>query len=174
MKERLGLTEIRKHANRMTFAEVGSESVQIRTRSLWPRWRDLMVRTSDFYIRYQAILVVVQIEDDAYQEDLGFSLGQLGKSGSGRVRQAQVNDATKARISKSLQVGAALVPPRCHQQLWFQRCDSGLLCLHPSANAAEAEHDLRRQVHGPGPLLGNQLQRSLHSPTGETDGITVF
>ncbi|KAK3551493.1 hypothetical protein QTP70_017382 [Hemibagrus guttatus] len=64
MKERLGLTEIRKHANRMTFAE---------------------------------------IEDDAYQEDLGFSLGQLGKSGSGRVRQAQVNDATKARISKSLQ-----------------------------------------------------------------------
>uniref|UniRef100_A0A8C6M2X3 U4/U6 small nuclear ribonucleoprotein Prp31 n=1 Tax=Nothobranchius furzeri TaxID=105023 RepID=A0A8C6M2X3_NOTFU len=64
MKERLGLTEIRKHANRMTFAE---------------------------------------IEDDAYQEDLGFSLGQLGKSGSGRVRQAQVNEATKARISKSLQ-----------------------------------------------------------------------
>uniref|UniRef100_A0A671RI75 U4/U6 small nuclear ribonucleoprotein Prp31 n=1 Tax=Sinocyclocheilus anshuiensis TaxID=1608454 RepID=A0A671RI75_9TELE len=64
MKERLGLTEIRKHANRMTFAE---------------------------------------IEDDAYQEDLGFSLGQLGKSGSGRVRQAQVNDSTKARISKSLQ-----------------------------------------------------------------------
>ncbi|XP_062394157.1 U4/U6 small nuclear ribonucleoprotein Prp31 [Sardina pilchardus] len=64
MKERLGLTEIRKNANRMTFAE---------------------------------------IEDDAYQEDLGFSLGQLGKSGSGRVRAAQVNDATKARISKSLQ-----------------------------------------------------------------------
>ncbi|KAJ8392816.1 hypothetical protein AAFF_G00070200 [Aldrovandia affinis] len=64
MKERLGLTEIRKHANRMTFAE---------------------------------------IEDDAYQEDLGFSLGQLGKSGSGRIRQAQVNDVTKARISKSLQ-----------------------------------------------------------------------
>uniref|UniRef100_A0A673KBL7 U4/U6 small nuclear ribonucleoprotein Prp31 n=1 Tax=Sinocyclocheilus rhinocerous TaxID=307959 RepID=A0A673KBL7_9TELE len=64
MKERLGLTEIRKHANKMTFAG---------------------------------------IEDDAYQEDLGFSLGQLGKSGSGRVRQAQVNDSTKARISKSLQ-----------------------------------------------------------------------
>lgn len=47
---------------------------------------------------------LLQIEDDAYQEDLGFSLGQLGKSGSGRVRQAQVNEATKARISKSLQV----------------------------------------------------------------------
>lgn len=51
-----------------------------------------------------------QIEDDAYQEDLGFSLGQLGKSGSGRVRQAQVNEATKARISKSLQV-------KCIQEL---------------------------------------------------------
>lgn len=72
-----------------------------------------MVKTSECYIEYQPMLVVVQIEDDAYQEDLGFSLGQLGKSGSGRVRQAQVNDATKARISKSLQVGTALVPPRC-------------------------------------------------------------
>lgn len=71
-----------------------------------------MVKTSECYIEYQPMLVVVQIEDDAYQEDLGFSLGQLGKSGSGRVRQAQVNDATKARISKSLQVGTALVPPR--------------------------------------------------------------
>ncbi|XP_062890941.1 U4/U6 small nuclear ribonucleoprotein Prp31 [Mobula hypostoma] len=64
MKERLGLTEIRKQANRMCFGE---------------------------------------IEEDAYQEDLGFSLGTLGKSGSGRVRAAQVNEATKARISKSLQ-----------------------------------------------------------------------
>ena len=52
---------------------------------------------------------VLQIEDDAYQEDLGFSLGQLGKSGSGRVRQAQVNEATKARISKSLQVNSSMV-----------------------------------------------------------------
>uniref|UniRef100_A0AAA9SHU4 U4/U6 small nuclear ribonucleoprotein Prp31 n=1 Tax=Bos taurus TaxID=9913 RepID=A0AAA9SHU4_BOVIN len=64
MKERLGLTEIRKQANRMSFGE---------------------------------------IEEDAYQEDLGFSLGHLGKSGSGRVRQTQVNEATKARISKTLQ-----------------------------------------------------------------------
>lgn len=64
MKERLGLTEIRKQANRMSFGE---------------------------------------IEEDAYQEDLGFSLGHLGKSGSGRIRQAQVNEATKARISKTLQ-----------------------------------------------------------------------
>uniref|UniRef100_A0A8B9UDA5 U4/U6 small nuclear ribonucleoprotein Prp31 n=1 Tax=Anas zonorhyncha TaxID=75864 RepID=A0A8B9UDA5_9AVES len=64
-KERLGLTEIRKQANRMSFGE---------------------------------------IEEDAYQEDLGFSLGHLGKAGSGRVRQTQVNEATKARISKTLQV----------------------------------------------------------------------
>jgi hypothetical protein len=48
-----------------------------------------------------------QIEEDAYQEDLGFSLGHLGKSGSGRVRQTQVNEATKARISKTLQVWAS-------------------------------------------------------------------
>lgn len=54
--------------------------------------------------------MVLQIEDDAYQEDLGFSLGQLGKSGSGRVRQAQVNEATKARISKSLQVNSLMAP----------------------------------------------------------------
>uniref|UniRef100_A0A8U8C5J3 U4/U6 small nuclear ribonucleoprotein Prp31 n=1 Tax=Geospiza parvula TaxID=87175 RepID=A0A8U8C5J3_GEOPR len=64
MKESLGLTEIRKQANRMSFGE---------------------------------------IEEDAYQEDLGFSLGHLGKAGSGRVRQTQVNEATKARISKTLQ-----------------------------------------------------------------------
>lgn len=64
---------------------------------------------------------LLQIEDDAYQEDLGFSLGQLGKSGSGRVRQAQVNDATKARISKSLQVTAALSPPAVSDR---RRCSS--------------------------------------------------
>lgn len=49
-------------------------------------------------------MLPLQIEEDAYQEDLGFSLGHLGKSGSGRVRQTQVNEATKARISKTLQV----------------------------------------------------------------------
>ncbi|XP_075920551.1 U4/U6 small nuclear ribonucleoprotein Prp31-like, partial [Petromyzon marinus] len=64
MKERLGLTDLRKQANRMTFGE---------------------------------------IEEDAYQEDLGFSLGQIGKSGAGRIRAAQANEVTKARISKSMQ-----------------------------------------------------------------------
>ncbi|XP_064645196.1 U4/U6 small nuclear ribonucleoprotein Prp31-like [Lineus longissimus] len=64
MKERLGITEMRKQANRMNFG---------------------------------------QIEDDAYQDDLGFSLGNVGKSGSGRVRSALVDSKTKARISKTLQ-----------------------------------------------------------------------
>lgn len=31
-----------------------------------------------------------EIEDEAYQQNLGFSLGQLGKSGTGRIRAAQV------------------------------------------------------------------------------------
>lgn len=38
MKERLGLTEIRKHANRMTFAEVGAGSRRSRRRNAEPRF----------------------------------------------------------------------------------------------------------------------------------------
>lgn len=64
MKERLGLTEVRKAANRMNFGE---------------------------------------IEEDAYQDDLGFSLGALGKSQSGKIRGPVVDSKTKARISKTLQ-----------------------------------------------------------------------
>lgn len=67
MKERLGMTEIRKQANRLNFAE---------------------------------------IEADAYQDDLGFSLGVLKKGGSGgggAIRQAQVNKATNARMSQKMQ-----------------------------------------------------------------------
>jgi U4/U6 small nuclear ribonucleoprotein PRP31 len=64
MKERMGVTELRKQANRMTFGE---------------------------------------IEEDAYQDDLSFSTGQIGKSGTGRVRAAQVDSKTKARISQKLQ-----------------------------------------------------------------------
>ncbi|KAL8587798.1 U4/U6 small nuclear ribonucleoprotein Prp31 [Nucella lapillus] len=64
MKERLGLTELRKQANRMNFGE---------------------------------------IEEDAYQEDLGFSLGHMGKGKSGKVRGPPVDSKTKARISKTLQ-----------------------------------------------------------------------
>uniref|UniRef100_A0A8C6T208 U4/U6 small nuclear ribonucleoprotein Prp31 n=1 Tax=Neogobius melanostomus TaxID=47308 RepID=A0A8C6T208_9GOBI len=64
---------------------------------------DLKEEIERKFDKWQEPPPVKQIEDDAYQEDLGFSLGQLGKSGSGRVRQAQVNEASKARISKSLQ-----------------------------------------------------------------------
>ena len=44
-----------------------------------------------------------EIEEDAYQDDLNFSTGQIGKSGTGRVRAAQVDSKTKARISQKLQ-----------------------------------------------------------------------
>ncbi|UYV66730.1 PRPF31 [Cordylochernes scorpioides] len=64
MKERYATTELRKQANRMTFAE---------------------------------------IEEDAYQDDLGLSLGQIKKGGTGRIRAAQVDEKTKVRISKTLQ-----------------------------------------------------------------------
>lgn len=64
MKERLGMTEMRKAANRMSFGE---------------------------------------IEEDAYQEDLGFTMGNMGKSASGRIRGPVIDSKTKARISKTLQ-----------------------------------------------------------------------
>ena len=43
------------------------------------------------------------IEEDAYQEDLGFTAGTLGKAGKGRIRAPQVDEKTKVRISKTLQ-----------------------------------------------------------------------
>lgn len=44
-----------------------------------------------------------EIEDDAYQDDLGFTTGQIGKSAKGRIRAPQVDEKTKVRISKTLQ-----------------------------------------------------------------------
>ncbi|XP_034942090.1 U4/U6 small nuclear ribonucleoprotein Prp31 [Chelonus insularis] len=64
MKERYAITEFRKHANRMNFAD---------------------------------------IESDAYQEDLGYSRGTIGKAGTGRIRLPQIDEKTKVRISKTLQ-----------------------------------------------------------------------
>jgi U4/U6 small nuclear ribonucleoprotein PRP31 len=64
MKERLGMTELRKASNRMMFGE---------------------------------------IEQDAYQEDLGMSLGNMGKKSSGKIRGPLIDSKTKARISKTLQ-----------------------------------------------------------------------
>jgi len=50
------------------------------------------------------LCVLLQIEEEAYQDDLGLSLGTLGKSSSGRVRGPLIDSKTKARISKTLQV----------------------------------------------------------------------
>ena len=44
-----------------------------------------------------------QIEEDAYQEDLGYTRGIMGKGGPGRVRGPTVDEKTKVRISKTLQ-----------------------------------------------------------------------
>lgn len=63
-KERYAMTELRKQANRLNFAE---------------------------------------IDDDAYQDDLGYSRGTIGKTGTGRIRAAQVDEKTKVRVSKTLQ-----------------------------------------------------------------------
>ncbi|XP_059480332.1 U4/U6 small nuclear ribonucleoprotein Prp31 [Neocloeon triangulifer] len=43
------------------------------------------------------------IEDDAYQNDLGYTRGTIGKSSTGRIRMPQVDEKTKVRISKTLQ-----------------------------------------------------------------------
>ncbi|XP_070580403.1 U4/U6 small nuclear ribonucleoprotein Prp31-like [Ptychodera flava] len=64
MKEKYGMTEMRKAANRMTFGE---------------------------------------IEEDAYQDAVGYSAGQIGKAGTGRIRGPQVDNKTQVKISKSLQ-----------------------------------------------------------------------
>ncbi|XP_017466653.1 PREDICTED: U4/U6 small nuclear ribonucleoprotein Prp31 [Rhagoletis zephyria] len=43
------------------------------------------------------------IDEDAYQEDLGYTRGTIGKTGTGRIRLPQVDEKTKVRISKTLQ-----------------------------------------------------------------------
>lgn len=53
-----------------------------------------------------------KIEDDAYQEDLGYSRGTIGKAGTGRIRLPQVDEKTKVRISKTLQKNLQ------KQQIW--------------------------------------------------------
>ena len=44
-----------------------------------------------------------QIEEDAYQEDLGYTRGIMGKGGPGRIRGPTVDEKTKVGISKTLQ-----------------------------------------------------------------------
>ena len=55
-----------------------------------------------------------QIQEDAYQDDLGFATGQLGKGGgTGPVRGPTVDKKTQVSISKRLQVGVFYAA-------WFQ------------------------------------------------------
>jgi len=61
------------------------------------------------YRRLQLATLLLQIEEEAYQDDLGLSLGTLGKSSSGRVRGPLIDSKTKARISKTLQVWFTLM-----------------------------------------------------------------
>ena len=44
-----------------------------------------------------------EMEEDSYQDDLGYSRGQIGKGGAGRIRKVTVDDKTRVRLSKSLQ-----------------------------------------------------------------------
>ena len=84
MKQKVILTEIRRQTNRMTFAEVNIH----------------------FTLLISIFIFLPQIEQDAYQDDLGFSLGQLGKGGvGGPIRgPAAVDKKTQISISKRLQV----------------------------------------------------------------------
>lgn len=64
-----------------------------------------MIAYWHFIIGIVLIILPCQIEADAYQEDLGFSTGQLGKGGvAGPVRGPTVDKKTQVSISKRLQV----------------------------------------------------------------------
>ncbi|KXJ71059.1 U4/U6 small nuclear ribonucleoprotein Prp31 [Aedes albopictus] len=53
------------------------------------------------------------IDEDAYQEDLGYTRGTIGKTGTGRIRLPQIDEKTKVRISKTLQKNL-----QKQQQVW--------------------------------------------------------
>ncbi|XP_065846428.1 U4/U6 small nuclear ribonucleoprotein Prp31-like [Oscarella lobularis] len=44
-----------------------------------------------------------EVEDDPYQSEMGFSVGNVGKSGTGKVRGPPVDAKTQATVSKRLQ-----------------------------------------------------------------------
>lgn len=97
MKERYQLSEMRKQANRMTFGEVCPAHHQL----VCP-----LIPTPPLHPPLTPLLCppFLQIEEDAYQDDLGFSMGQMGKSSTGRVRGPAVDQKTQVTISKRLQV----------------------------------------------------------------------
>lgn len=54
------------------------------------------------YRKHQNRMNFAEIEDDAYQDDLGYTRGTIGKKSTGRIRMPQVDEKTKVRISKTL------------------------------------------------------------------------
>jgi hypothetical protein len=44
------------------------------------------------------------MEEDCYQDEIGFSYGMIKQSGSGQLRFAQPDPKSKAKISQKLQV----------------------------------------------------------------------
>lgn len=55
------------------------------------------------YRKHQNRMNFAEIEDDAYQDDLGYTRGTIGKKSTGRIRMPQIDEKTKVRISKTLQ-----------------------------------------------------------------------
>ena len=127
MKDKYAITEIRKQANRMTFGSVclvntawgnivlnrkcliGLTTPNSCDNVLAVRQWAVMGCTMQFLLYCKNCLgtrpCFPQIQEDAYQDDLGFNTGQLGKSGaSGSVRAPTADKKTQVSISKRLQV----------------------------------------------------------------------
>lgn len=100
MKERYAITEFRKQANRLNFGDVSEIELG---------WALIL----KLHFNLTRLLRCFQIEEDAYQGDLGYTRGVLGKSGTGRIRLPQVDEKTKVRISKTLQKNL-----QKQQQVW--------------------------------------------------------
>ncbi|XP_063711949.1 U4/U6 small nuclear ribonucleoprotein Prp31-like isoform X2 [Symsagittifera roscoffensis] len=69
------------------------------------RFRKMKARLGETELRKQANRMNFgEVEDDMNQEDLGFTLGNIGKSSqTGGIRMAQVDKKTEVKLSKSLQ-----------------------------------------------------------------------
>lgn len=96
MKERYAITEFRKHANRMNFADVSFRVLLLVVLTI-------LIHLINNSFNAFLLCIFLQIENDAYQEDLGYSRGIIGKAGTGRIRLPQIDEKTKVRISKTLQ-----------------------------------------------------------------------
>ena len=69
------------------------------------RFRKMKARLGETELRKQANRMNFgEVEDDLVQEDLGFTLGNIGKSSqTGGIRMAQIDKKTEVKLSKSLQ-----------------------------------------------------------------------